>query len=569
MAEGVVLDADQAAVVQAPAPATQIVIAGPGAGKSQVVGERCKHLVEEGVDPGDILVISFSNAAVDVVRARTRDVAERGRSVDTATLDSLAARVRSELEEVESAFLGFDDAIARATALLLASDEVIFEDVEHVIVDEAQDVVGVRVDFVVALLGKGVGKECGWTVLGDPMQGIYDFQDGGDGSRPPLVEELRSRFVPEEITLKGEYRAETEEARNAALMRPFLLGMEPSDRLLRLRDLAADLVVLGEIDEDAADDISVWSGTTALLCDTNARAGIVADRLAAFGVPVELASSATDPVPAPWIAVALQDHPSSSMDFSAFAEVVGGMGLGDASARWRELLRISRSRRDLEINDLVTSFRSRRCPPLLLRRPEHQVIASTVHRAKGLEFDNVVLVDPDQWTDHDGPDALSRRLFVALSRSRVNLTRSRGTSTRPWRKRRQDGLWERRSANRRGTTGVLLEPRWCRALGPAGAPVSRHVGAVPMWTRADDLVTTEGDELPSWVASVDGDPVARTGEEFGLVMSELSYGRMPHLLGGRVEGLETVVGPWAQDGPGRHGVWLGARISGPVTFEWE
>ena len=80
-----------------------IVIAGPGAGKSEVVGERCRRLIEHDVYPEEILVISFSNVAVDVVRTRTKDVVDEGRGVDCATIDSLAARVRGELEETRAA----------------------------------------------------------------------------------------------------------------------------------------------------------------------------------------------------------------------------------------------------------------------------------------------------------------------------------------------------------------------------------------------------------------------------------------------------------------------------------
>ena len=127
-----------------PSDARLIVIAGPGAGKSEVVGERCRRLIEHDVYPEEILVISFSNVAVDVVRARTKDVVDEGRGVDCATIDSLAARVRGELEETEPRFTGFDDSIKRATRLLEDADAPVFPDVRHVIVDEVQDVVGVR-----------------------------------------------------------------------------------------------------------------------------------------------------------------------------------------------------------------------------------------------------------------------------------------------------------------------------------------------------------------------------------------------------------------------------------------
>ena len=87
---------------------------------------------------------------------------------------------------------------------------------------------------------------------------------------------------------------------------------------------------------------------------------------------------------------------------------------------------------------------------------------------------------------------------------------------------------------------------------------------------ANALITVDSDELPSWRATVDGVEVARTGEAFGALVRRLSFdGHAPGLSGGRVEGLETVVGPAVQTEPGQHGFWTGARISGPLSFDWK
>ena len=63
------LDASQCAAASVGPQDRQIVLAGPGAGKSHVVGALAEHLIDEGVHPEEILVVSFSRSAVDVVRA--------------------------------------------------------------------------------------------------------------------------------------------------------------------------------------------------------------------------------------------------------------------------------------------------------------------------------------------------------------------------------------------------------------------------------------------------------------------------------------------------------------------
>lgn len=568
-----VLDADQERAASAPPDARQIVIAGPGAGKSEVVGERCRFLLEHDVYPEEIFVISFSNVAVDVVRARTRDVVDEGRGVDCATIDSLAARVRLELGEAEPRFDGFDQAVFSAVRMLENADEIVLPNVRHVIVDEVQDVVGIRARFVLALLAHAFNEGVGFTLLGDPMQSLYDFQIGDEEvmSSEALLEAVRERYGAETVVLSGEYRSRTAEARAVALARPELEGLTSSDQLMRLRDLSADLPPLGALDEDAADDIAAWQGSTALLCDTNARAGLVAARFAALGLPVELAASATDPSLAPWIAELLARSDSVTVSFDEFMQLAEARGVVDAEDKWRTLVRVSRSPRGLDLRELSAGLLARRYPPDLRREPAARAIASTVHRAKGQEFENVVLVDPESWfgkIEEQGPAA--RRLFVAMSRGRSRLTRGRGVSTKYWRKEPRDGVWRQTSPRGRGTLGVILEPQYARHLGPVEHDVSSTVRAAVEWTRTDDIITVDSEELPSWTASVDGIDVARTGDLFGSMIRRLSFGgRVPNLSGGRVEGTETLVGALASSGPCRHGLWVGARVSGPVTFEWE
>lgn len=559
----------------AAAPETrQIVLAGPGAGKSEVVGELCRRLViDHGIYPDEILVISFSNAAVDVVRRRTRDVVDEGVIVAVSTIDALAARVRSEIEFEESPFTGYDDAIVKASRLMAGRITPVLPDIRHVVVDEVQDVVGVRAEFVLELLARGVADDVGFTLLGDPMQSLYDFQidSTGDWTNPKFLDAVRAQFGPIEINLVGEYRARSDLTRAVSRARTALLGVSATEQLLDLQDLAAELPPLGDLDEDAAADIEGWAGTTALLCDTNARAGITADMLSGLGVPTELAPGAQTPALDPWLGHLLAQHPTSRISFAEFTELAATHGIDDPDHRWRSLISVARSPSGLDIPELSHGLRQRRIPSSLLRRPSSPVIASTVHRAKGLEFDNVVLVDPESWRSSvDDDDATARRLFVAMSRGRSRLTIVRGASTKWWRKDERDGIWIRTGFRGRGLTRVLLEPQMARALGPVTVGLASTVGREVEWEPTSEHVTVEGDEVPSWLAVVDGTVVARTGTEFGAFIARRSYrGGRPLLRGGRVEGLETLVGTPDEHPGGVHGLWLGARISGVVSTEWE
>ena len=56
-----------------------MVLAGPGSGKTTVITHRTKYLIDQGTDPGSILVITFTRAAAREMQERFAALME-GRS---------------------------------------------------------------------------------------------------------------------------------------------------------------------------------------------------------------------------------------------------------------------------------------------------------------------------------------------------------------------------------------------------------------------------------------------------------------------------------------------------------
>ena len=69
-----------------------MVLAGPGSGKTTVITYRIKHLVEQGVDPNDILVITFSKAAALHMQERYQNISDIG-GVTFSTFHALFFRI--------------------------------------------------------------------------------------------------------------------------------------------------------------------------------------------------------------------------------------------------------------------------------------------------------------------------------------------------------------------------------------------------------------------------------------------------------------------------------------------
>lgn len=252
MKDAVELNEEQRAVVEAPIEERLLVIAGAGQGKTEVVSSRIKFLVseEELSASSEVLVLSFSRAAVTAVRNRlkAREVAH----ANVRTFDSFANQILTEanIEPIGS----FDARIRKATKALKEAEEVpyLVEELRHVILDEIQDLVGDRAKFVQTIVQK-LDDDAGITALGDPLQGIYDFQLRDSQCQitsTELFDFLASECGARQVGLGANYRARGDDPKRVVdLGHELRETADTGEARMLLDEFENTLLSLGEIEE--------------------------------------------------------------------------------------------------------------------------------------------------------------------------------------------------------------------------------------------------------------------------------------------------------------------------------
>ncbi|SDJ90023.1 UvrD/REP helicase N-terminal domain-containing protein [Lentzea albidocapillata subsp. violacea] len=618
---GFELTSHQLTVVTSAWDTKQLVTAPAGGGKTTTLCLRIGHLIaQEGLRPAEIVVLTFSRAAVRRLRMLLSRTVPAGRRVRVQTFDSWATSLLIDLgyEQDELAGLGFDVRIERAATVV---EDVQFEDLgrvvpRHVVIDEVQDLIGIRRDMVESLLDRVT--EAGFTVVGDPAQSIYGFQVPESKQRAEEVgrffEWVRATYGDDltERKLSGNFRAVTDEARVALKYGPRLReltenpAVDPAPLLRELRTALLNevLPVDGLDTEFVQQSLRSFDGTVAVLARDNAEVLSLSEQLGRHGIAhgVQQASRAVGAAPT-WIVDLLHSTGAGVLDRAGFDAVrpdVAAPGSLDETEVW-ELLRgvAGAPRNRLDLGALRRVVSDGRLPDELTARGRPKIVVSTVHRAKGLEFDRVLisgLTESSVRVREPDPADEARLLYVAMTRAREDMYRLPAPDTRHLRKGRTlfrpVGRWFVGGFQHFVRVGIEgLDQDVCHQA-PVGA-TSPDVDAVGVQRYLLDVVSP-GDEVilqrlhdlpigneetPPYGIFHNGTLIGEASQVFRhdlwrllKLSSTYQVSRWPCLVTGlHVDCVEAVVGSPAiteRNGLGDHGVWVAPRIFGLGRFDW-
>lgn len=448
-----------------------LVLAGPGSGKTRVLVHRIAYLVKiRREDPNGILVLAYNRHAAAEIRERLRRlIGDEARFVTVSTIHALAMRL------LGASFAGgavtegqdFDSLLLDAVRLLQgdgldkhaaeALRATLIQGYRWLLVDEYQDVGAEEYALISAVADRSLDDpdlRISLFAVGDDDQNIYSFSGASirhirqfetDYSAKPVFLTDNYRSTGNIITAANaviEHAAERMKAGHDITVDRARRQEPPGGKLMSIDPVAQGRVqILGcppgnDAQAMAALDelqrlsrlIPDWSWSRAAIISRDWRKlAPVRDFAEALGIPVEVAS---ERLPGLWRMREMQMFVHAlRADHSRVVSLADLAGILNTipSSRWTDrigeglgLLAREIDGRSVPAGDVIEWFAEWARDAWGEQRGLKLL---TAHRAKGLEFDDVVILDggwerPSRNEDQDAP----RRLFyVAMTRARRNL----------------------------------------------------------------------------------------------------------------------------------------------------
>jgi hypothetical protein len=434
-------DKKQRTVIEVSEDAYQLVEAGPGTGKTGVACARVAYLVDEyDIEPAKILLVSFTRAAVKEIRDRIKAAATDTSRIDNVqiiTLDALSWQINKGLNQSEhqDVLLSYENNIEKFLDALRDQEPFLLSylsEIEHLIIDEAQDVVSRRADLVLEII-RNVSDHCGVTMLADSAQAIYGFTSDSNGVGDPSSQTVVERINGGELhgfaveVLEEVYR--TDDPGLVGLFhhgRKTLLGRRSGDlpSWNRMRDLITTSSQ-GSVGNITEQDLA-GRDDTLVLYRMRAEVLLASSFLWSQHIPHKIRMSGTAVRLKPQLAAILGQYTGDIISRADFLEKAAEVMTADAGGEeqlWELLYRLAgTSRNRLKLN-LLRDQTGREKPPIELLQDESELagpVIGTIHASKGRESSRVHLMVPEEgFISYIGEKSGESRDYALLEEERV------------------------------------------------------------------------------------------------------------------------------------------------------
>ena len=425
-----------------------LVGSGPGTGKTAVACARVSHLIDHyDLQPSRIWLISFTRTAVTEIRDRIAECLENEASayaVKIATLDSHAWTIHSGFDEDAKIIGSYEENILKVLELVQNHENVVdyLETVEHLIVDEAQDIVGVRANLVIEMI-KNLSSSCGVTVFADEAQAIYGFADDqevkvGEVNEPPLLEKIRRNYAGQfsECELTTVHRTNS----------PNLLQIFTNVRRKVLTTSVNENNKTTEIKKDITEFAHGHSPEISDMTDSDLEDAFILYRrrcdvlltssyLTSYALSHRVRMSGLPVCIVPWVGAVLSEFTEQDLGQSRFmrlwdeCQFDSVLASYDQDEAWVDLIHTAGRTHNVVDMHLLRQRLGRKRPPPEFCSTEFGSdgpIVGTIHASKGRESDTVHLIFPHVHGSDIDQDEEARVLFVGATRGRSRLFIGKG-----------------------------------------------------------------------------------------------------------------------------------------------
>jgi len=406
-----------------------LVAAGPGSGKTRVlVHKLASLLLMEDVKHEQLLMLTFSRAATTEFKKRLiKLIGNAANFIEIKTFHSYCFDLLGRVGSIEKS-----DKILQLTIEKIKNGEVepnrIVKSV--LVIDEAQDMDVHEFGLIKSLMGKN--EEMRIVAVGDDDQNIYTFR-GADSkyfeqfvtkksaTKYELVENYRSKKNLVEFTNKY-----VEQIHHRFKTTP-IVSVHKENGNIRIVNYSNNNFIVPFVSDILLTDLS---GTTGVLTKTNDEALQITGLLLKNGIPAKL----------------IQSNDGFSLfnllEIRSFIEYLGIEKTTPtiSNKAWDNAKRMFAKKHSKSTNydfckkllidfqetnrkvkyssDFEIFIKESKIEDFVTQKGE-TIIVSTIHKAKGKEFDNVILMlDNFNANSEDS----KRQLYVAMTRAKQNLT---------------------------------------------------------------------------------------------------------------------------------------------------
>lgn len=440
---------EQDFVINADTNKSFLINAGPGTGKTYALIQRIAYLVSKDVDPDGIVVLSFTTAVEKEIQKRLKQlIAESSdnkrelANTFVRTYHKLAwwllkqANANFDEDEWEPVNLSFgnmdyEEGLIKATDLINDHDDIV-SGWQYLIVDEIQDINNGKAYFVLALVKACLKYNVPVMLLGDSCQAIYNYLSddclscsnnmSSDEFYREIMKLLKNKA--EMVSFGINHRQKNDLQISNELIRTAILKEDPNECHSCIREYNFDVkkINLNKINDFVSQNPDK---TICFMERANIETKILSAKLHDLGIDHRCVLDVSKDLLPKWFGYIFSGYDKEAISKNEFTSLVN-VNIADKKIdidkAWSLLQdAVDTSSEIITFSDLARVFLKNKFDMDCFKEEEQKISVSNVHRAKGLEFDIVIMDENLSKISYRDILDESKVFYVGITRPKENL----------------------------------------------------------------------------------------------------------------------------------------------------